>query len=554
MRAAASVPLAICLTGLLLAAGCSNAGKAEKSDPPTAKAGGPAPAPTSSGGKYVREGWFGSTATGTTGVPPGGSPSSSSGGSPSSASGTSSGPGAANGAPATGGTSALHARVEVRGVERQGTKSVVRYSVTSLDSSAKSVPIPASVLDPVGRRYYRPTASTTGEQFAPGATREMVAEIPPLPQDVQQVTVFTPGTTGEFTGIPVTGTGGAPTSSAPGGTSTSPTPGSASSSPFASASPSAGGVAGAPAELYDITEGEIKDVTSSGSDVTVNLRTDVLFAFNSAKLSARAKAVLDEAAQEIKEKADPTRRPLTFNGHTDSKGSDSYNLKLSRDRAEAVMKELKNRLGGSYKYSAFGKGEADLIAQEGGADDAKARARNRRVEISYEIRQQTATTTGPSTAPAGGRGGSTAPSAFRPQDGATVASRYGRFGADKRRLDVKPFFRDGAYIVAVFDIVNEGPGPTPPSASYAHKDYPGGIFTSFSILAPNEKDVYRAVRIGTPVFKGSAMYVGSTSTTYRTGVNEPVRGIVYMPAPPGNITSVVFDGGPFGKVNNVPVS
>ncbi|QXJ22744.1 OmpA family protein [Actinomadura graeca] len=468
------------------------------------------------------------------------------------------------GAPTAGATGALHARVEVKGVERQGARSVVRYSVTSLDSSAKSVPIPASVLDPVGRRFYRPAASATGEQFAPGATREMVAELPPLPQDVQQVTVFTPGTTGEFTGIPVSGTGSAPspsaspTSPAPGGTGPSATSGSASSSGSPSGSPSsspqAGGVAGAPAELYDITEGEIKDVTSSGSDVTVNLRTDVLFAFNSAKLSARAKVVLDEAAQEIKEKADPARRPLTFTGHTDSKGSDSYNLKLSRARAETVMKELKSRLGDSYKYSAHGKGETDLIAQEGGPDDAKARARNRRVEITYEVRQQTAPTTGRSTAPAGGRGGSTAPSAFRPQDGATVASRYGRFGADKRRLDVKPFFRDGAYIVAVFDIVNEGPGTTPLSASYAHKDYPGGVFTSFSISAPGEKDVYRAVRIGTPVFKGSALYVGSASAAYRTGVNEPVRGIVYMPAPPGNVTSVVFDGGPFGKVNNVPVS
>ncbi|MBT2206654.1 OmpA family protein [Actinomadura sp. NEAU-AAG7] len=544
--ASARIPLALSLAAVLVAAGCSDAGKAETSDPPTAKgSGGARPSSAQPAGKYVREGWFG------------------------------------------GGTSGLHARLEIKAVERQAAKSVVRYSVTSLDTAAKSVPMPMSVIDPVGREFYRAAAAAGGDQFAPGATRELVAEIPPLPPTVQQVTVLTPGTTGEFTGIPVTsgGAGGGSPQNTPGGVpggvpgsggstgtggsgapagylaaAPNPSPSPSVSSSVSSAPsgmptmPGTGSSPGMPVDLYDITEGEIKDVTSSGSDMTVNLRTDVLFASNSAKLSGNAKSVLDEAAKEIKEKADPTRRPLTLNGHTDSKGSDSYNLKLSRDRAEAVMKELKNRLGDSYKYSAHGKGEAELIAKEGGKDDAQARARNRRVEISYDVRQQTPGTSGTPTAPADGRGGTASPAPFRPQDGTKVASRYGRFGADKRRLDVKPFYRDGAYIVGVFDIVNEGPGQTPANATYAHKDYPGGIFTSFSILAPGGKDVFRAVRIGPATAGASASYVASGSAAYRTAVNEPVRVVVYMPAPPGNTTSVVFDGGPFGKVNNVPVS
>ncbi|WP_242902657.1 OmpA family protein [Actinomadura terrae] len=544
--ASARIPLAVSLAALLLAAGCSDAGKAETSDPPTAKGGGGArPSTAPPAGKYVKEGWFGT------------------------------------------GTSGLHARVEIKAVERQAAKSVVRYSVTSLDTASKTVPMPMSVIDPVGREFYRAAAATGGDQFAPGATRELVAEIPPLPPTVQQVTVLTPGTTGEYTGIPVTSGGGSvqntPGGGAPGsGTSTgtggsgapagylaaapSPSPTPSGSGPVGSGTsgtgtpsgmptmPGTGSSPGMPVDLYDITEGEIKDVTSSGSDVTVNLRTDVLFAFNSAKLSGNAKSVLDDAAKEIKDKADPTRRPLTFNGHTDSKGSDSYNLKLSRDRAEAVMKELKTRLGDSFKYSAHGRGEAELIAKEGGADDAKARARNRRVEITYDVRQQTPGTSGTSTAPADGRGAASSPAAFRAQDGTKVASRYGRFGADKRRLDVKPFYRDGAYIVGVFDLVNEGPGQTPANATYAHKDYPGGFFTSFSILAPGGKDVFRAVRVGPASAGGTATYVASGSASYRTGVNEPVRVVVYMPAPPGNVSSVVFDGGPFGKVNSVPVS
>ncbi|TDD69812.1 OmpA family protein [Actinomadura rubrisoli] len=512
-RVYGAVPVAVSLAALLLAAGCADSSRAEKSDPPTVKGNGPSPSPTVQAASVLsKEGWFGTS-------------------------------------------NALHARVQIKGVERQAGKSVLRYTVISMDTAPKTVPFTVRLLDPVARKLYRQTSSggQAGEQFQPNAAREMATEFPLVPQDVTKLTVLTTGTAGEFTGVPVTGTGGAPGSS----------PGTPSSSPSAPGSPSGTpGVNGAvppingtnPADLYDITEGEVKDVTSGGSDVTVNLRTDVLFAVDSAKLSSRAKSVLDQAAQEIKQNTDPAKRALTFNGHTDSKGSDTDNLKLSKDRAEAVMKEMKTRLGGSYTYSAQGKGEAEPIAKEGGPDDAKARARNRRVQISYQVKQQTPGGTGTTTPPAGGRGSTIAPAAFRPQDGAKVASRYGRFGKDKRRLDVKPFYRDGAYIVAVFDIVNEGPGATPPTADYAHKDYPGGVFTSFSVLVPGGKDVYRAVRISTLDAQGVAPYVDPGFATFRTAVNEPVRGFAYIPAPPGNPSTVVFDGGPFGKVNNVPVS
>ncbi|WP_433331788.1 OmpA family protein [Spirillospora sp. CA-294931] len=488
-----AVQLAVPLTGLLLASGCSDSDKAGKSDPPRAKGDGKSesksatPSPET-GGKPVKEGWFG----------------------------------AAQG---------LHATVEIKGVERQSGKAVLKYSVTSKDTAAKSVPFAPAILDPVGRKLYKPSApAPAAESFAPGATREMTAEYPALPASAQKVTVLTQGTAGEFTGVPVTGTGDAPGGGQPSGGS------------------------GNPLDLYDITEGEIKDVTSSGSDVKMNLRSDVMFAFNSAKLSSQAKQILDQAAAEIKQKADPQKRPLTFNGHTDSKGSDQYNLKLSRDRAETVSKELKNRLGGTFKYSAHGKGEAELIAKEGGKDDAKARARNRRVEISYVVRQEAPGATTSTTAAADGRGGAVTPAAFRAQDGQTVASRFGRFDGAKRRLDVKPFYRDGAYLVAVWEMTNEGPGTTPPEAAYPHKDYPGGFFTSFSVVAPNGKDVYRAVRIGQAASGGSAAYVDPGRATFRTGANEPVRGFAYIPMPPGNPTTVTFDGGPFGNVNNVPVT
>lgn len=531
MRVHTSVPLALALAGALLLTGCGGGAEARKVDPPTVGAGGARNA--GAGGTFVKEGVFG-------------------------------------------GANGMRARVEIMGVERLGAKSVLRYNVTSLESAKKSVTFAIDLLDPVGRLLYRPTGSTSGENFEPGATREMAAEYTAIPQNVAKVTAITPGTAGEFTGIPVTGT----------------------------ADPSAASLArlrGNPIELYDLVEGKIRDVESSPHQVKIRLHADALFTGRSAKLSGRAGALLDETAQEIKTKA---MRPLTIVGHTDGRGDDSDNLKLSEERAEAVMKAMKSRLGGDFTYTTSGKGEAEPVAEEGGEDDAKARARNARVEIAYQVKRPadavpnppggpSASTPGgpPATAPGrpsapapgvpsaesddgvsvrppadplakspspltsppsatpgsppGGASPNGVPAEFRAEDGEKVASRE----AGKRRLDVKPFYRDGSYIVAVFDIVGEGPTP----ATYTHRDYPGGVFTSFSIRVKGSDDVHRAVRIG-PVSPGAdGSYLDPGRAVPDAGADQPVRGFVYLPAPPGNATTVTFDAGPFGTVEDVPV-
>ncbi|GAA1562340.1 hypothetical protein GCM10009678_51650 [Actinomadura kijaniata] len=461
---ALALPLAV-----LLAASCDDTGP-KKVDPPVTGASAAAPTHAPAGGSLSREGWFGS-----------GDP--------------------------------LHARVEVRGVERAAGKTTARLVVTSLDASARQAAFPVTLLDPVNRRLYRPAAAPEARPFAPNAPQEVTVDFPALAGRPEKLTVLTPGSAGEITGVPVTGTDAPP------------------------AAPAA-------VDLYDITEGETRDVTAGSSDVKLNLRADALFASGKATLGGRAGQVLDQAAKEIKAEADPSR-PLTLNGHTDGKGDGDRNLKLSRERAEAVEKELRTRLGGGFTYTTSGRGEQNPVAGEGGKDDAAARSRNRRVEISYTVRRTEATATA-STSPAP-RGGTAAPAAFRAQDGAKVASRHARFGQQKRRIDVKPFYRDGAYIVAVFDLVNEGPGTTPPDASYSHRDYPGGLFTSFGVV--NGKDVHRAVRVGT-----ETTYLSALSAAFRTAPGEPSRAYVYLPAPPGDPRTVVFDAGPFGKVNNVPVS
>ena len=70
-------------------------------------------------------------------------------------------------------------------------------------------------------------------------------------------------------------------------------------------------------------------------------------------------------------------RVVELEGHTDSRGTDAYNLGLSQRRAEAVMAELVGRFGISpSRVSAKGFGESQPVASN---DSAQGRAQNRRV-------------------------------------------------------------------------------------------------------------------------------------------------------------------------------
>jgi OOP family OmpA-OmpF porin len=65
-------------------------------------------------------------------------------------------------------------------------------------------------------------------------------------------------------------------------------------------------------------------------------------------------------------------------GHTDSRGSDKYNMKLSQRRADAVKKYLVDKGEKADKITPVGKGEAEPIADN---KTDKGRFENRRVEV-----------------------------------------------------------------------------------------------------------------------------------------------------------------------------
>ena len=69
---------------------------------------------------------------------------------------------------------------------------------------------------------------------------------------------------------------------------------------------------------------------------------------------------------------------ITVIGHTDSKGSESYNQTLSESRSNSVVNYMSQNGINSARSTAIGKGETDPIATN---DTEEGSALNRRVEF-----------------------------------------------------------------------------------------------------------------------------------------------------------------------------
>jgi OmpA-OmpF porin, OOP family len=107
----------------------------------------------------------------------------------------------------------------------------------------------------------------------------------------------------------------------------------------------------------------------------------VNFAFDRADLTPGSMRILDEAVSAMQ--GQPSMR-VELAGHTDSIGSDGYNLRLSQRRAEAAKRYMGSRGIPNDRMVARGYGETEPIAPNttpGGADNPEGRALNRRTEL-----------------------------------------------------------------------------------------------------------------------------------------------------------------------------
>lgn len=130
-------------------------------------------------------------------------------------------------------------------------------------------------------------------------------------------------------------------------------------------------------ELKEQTAGTGVDVTETpdGNAILVNLPDGVTFAVDSSAISPTFQGTLDQISNSMVQYPDSL---VDIMGHTDSTGSDSYNLDLSKRRADAVGNYLVLRGVSRARVQTIGYGEQYPVADN---TYAEGRAQNRRVEI-----------------------------------------------------------------------------------------------------------------------------------------------------------------------------
>ena len=127
--------------------------------------------------------------------------------------------------------------------------------------------------------------------------------------------------------------------------------------------------------LRDRMAGTGVDVVRNGDNITLNMPENITFGFDRSDLQPQFFAVLDNVAGTLREY---NQTIVEVAGHTDSKGTDSYNQALSDRRANAVGNYLMSKGLVRDRFILIGAGESRPVASN---ETDAGRAQNRRVEI-----------------------------------------------------------------------------------------------------------------------------------------------------------------------------
>jgi outer membrane protein OmpA-like peptidoglycan-associated protein len=129
-------------------------------------------------------------------------------------------------------------------------------------------------------------------------------------------------------------------------------------------------------ELEQATAGTDTNVIRDGDNLYLQMPGSVAeFDVNSSTVRPQFRATLDEIAQTLNSYPETY---IDIYGHTDSDGSDAYNLDLSNRRAQSVASYLTSRGVNRARIATEGFGESQPIATNA---TAAGKQQNRRVEI-----------------------------------------------------------------------------------------------------------------------------------------------------------------------------
>jgi OOP family OmpA-OmpF porin len=159
-----------------------------------------------------------------------------------------------------------------------------------------------------------------------------------------------------------------------------PSPAPVAAAPLPAPAPEPAPVAAAPAEpVTPPPVAEVKPEPRAPAPAPmpqkVTLATDALFNFDKAELRPDAKTELDNLLARMRA---ANVEEVSAVGHTDSIGTDEYNLKLSQRRADAVKSYLVSKGMPAEKIHTEGKGEREPVADN---KTKEGRQENRRVDV-----------------------------------------------------------------------------------------------------------------------------------------------------------------------------
>lgn len=112
-----------------------------------------------------------------------------------------------------------------------------------------------------------------------------------------------------------------------------------------------------------------------GEGIKITFNSGILFDVNKSDLRPEAKTNLQKLAVILNKYPDTK---IVIEGHTDSDGTEEYNLNLSRLRAQSVANFVSTNQVDPTRFTIMGYGESQPVAENTTADGKQA---NRRVEI-----------------------------------------------------------------------------------------------------------------------------------------------------------------------------
>jgi len=140
-----------------------------------------------------------------------------------------------------------------------------------------------------------------------------------------------------------------------------------------------------PVEMNALLTAEIEPPPAEvEKEEKIDTISPVLFAFDDCSFSKTATRELGHLLQILQQ---DTTIHLIIIGHTDSRGSESYNMSLSKKRALAVLAYLTERGIDAERLKPLWKGESQPVARNSfpdGTDDSEGRRLNRRVGFGFD--------------------------------------------------------------------------------------------------------------------------------------------------------------------------